>query len=255
MSGVGTPASFLDMRGAVQRTISALHRRVRPDQPSPMEIFYQDEQRDLERFMRRAFYMLVYNKVTGDYAEFGCHGARTFTLAARTSNMVAHGAHHWAFDSFVGLPSSEDPRDQHSGWTAGAMAMSELEFVERCRSLGIEREAFTTVPGFYAQTLLAEAPGPRPQRVCFAYIDCDLYTSTIQALHFLEDRLCHGAVLALDDYYCYSETHPSGERLALIEVFHDHPRWQLLPYRTWGWHGQSFVVEDRDTAPAVQTVW
>jgi len=235
------------MADVVRRTLSSLQRTARPVHPEPLELFYQDEQDDLERFMRRVFYMLFYNNIAGDYAEFGCHGARTFTLAARTSPMVGHGAHLWAFDSFEGLPPSGDPRDQHSGWTAGAMAMSESAFIEACLAQGVERDAFTTVPGFYSDSLSAGAPGPRPERVCFAYIDCDLYTSTLEALRFLEGRLCHGAVLALDDYYCYSETHPSGERLAVLEIFEDHPRWRLVPYRHWGWNGQSFVIEDRLT--------
>jgi hypothetical protein len=53
-------------------------------------------------------------------------------------------------------------------------------------------------------------------------------------------------ILAFDDYYCYSQTQPSGERLAAAECFAGDPVWRLLPYVQFGWHGMSFVVEARN---------
>jgi O-methyltransferase len=216
--------------------------------------WYQDELRALTLFYRRAFQALTYNGIDGDYAEFGCCGARSFTQAWRASRVVSHAAHLWAFDSFEGLPHPSDPRDVHKGWTEGAMAMTEPAFVTTCLSEGMRRDAFTTVPGFYATSLAPDAGGPRPEIICFAYIDCDLYTSTLEALRFIAPRLCHGAVIACDDYFCCSTTHPSGERLALTEVFADHPRWRLLPYMQWGWYGMSFLVEDRANGPVIDIV-
>ena len=199
---------------------------------------------DLKAFMRRAFQVLTYNGIDGDYAEFGCCGARTFTLAWGAARLVGHPAHHWAFDSFEGLPPTTDPRDEHQGWVAGAMAMTEDQFVRTCLARGLRREEFTTVPGFYEQSLV-EGDSLLPERVAFAYIDCDLYSSTREVLGFLSPRLCQGAVIAFDDYYCYSPSLPSGERLAAGEFFGPHDRWCLLPYVQWGWYGMSFIVEER----------
>lgn len=210
----------------------------------------RDELVDLKRFIRRAFQLLAYNGIDGDYAEFGCYGARTFTLASGASRLVDHPAHLWAFDSFAGLPASDDPRDAHPGWEQGVMAMSELDFVARCVAAGVPESSFSTVAGFYADTLPGPAGAPRPERVAFAYLDCDLYTSTRQALDFLLGRLVHGAVVAFDDYYCFSPTQTSGERLAAAEVFGAQDRWRLVPYIQWGWYGMSFVVEDAALAPA-----
>lgn len=212
------------------------------------EVFFQ-EFLDLKGFFRRAFQALAYNTIEGDYAEFGCFGARTFTLAWGASRLVGHSAHLWAFDSFQGLPQSTDVRDIHAGWLPGAMAMSERQFIDTCLGNGLDREAFTTVVGFYSDSLSPVATGRRPDKVCFAYIDCDLYSSTIEALRFLGDRLCHGAIIAFDDYFCFSTSHPSGERLAAAEYFGDHPKWRLVPYIQWGWYGMSFMVEDRATGP------
>jgi hypothetical protein len=206
---------------------------------------WREEARDLRAFMRRVFTYLAYNKIEGDYAEFGCYGARTFTLAYRAAELIGYDTHFWAFDSFRGLPASDDPRDVHPDWPAGAMAMSEHEFVERCAESGLPRAAFTTVPGFYAGSLAPDARGRRPERISFGYVDCDLYTSGVQVLEFLGPRLRHGMVIAFDDYYCYGPASPSGERVAAREFFAANDRWHLVPYIQWGWYGMSFIVEER----------
>lgn len=204
---------------------------------------WRSDARDRKDFMRRAFQALVYNGIDGDYAEFGCYGATTFTLAWGASRLVGHQAHLWGFDSFAGLPATADPRDVHAGWVEGEMHTDEGRFVDLCLSRGLPRQDFTTVPGFYADSLRPTAPGPRPDRIAFAFVDCDLYTSTVDVLRFLGPRLRHGMILAFDDYFCSGTESPSGERLAAGEFFAANPDWQLVPYIQWGWNGMSFMVE------------
>lgn len=233
----------------VRRRLAAQYQAVTNDlrYADSDQIF--NESLDRKELFRRAFQALAYNCIKGDYAEFGCFSASTFTLAWGAAQLVGHPAHLWAFDSFEGLPPSTDPRDAHDGWVEGAMSMTESLFVDRCLERGLPRDAFTTVAGYYSDSLAKDAPGDRPETICFAYIDCDLYTSTRDVLSFLGPRLCNGAVVAFDDYFCFSETHSSGERLAAAEYFAEHPRWRLVPYVQWGWHGMSFMVEDRTGAP------
>jgi O-methyltransferase len=200
---------------------------------------------ELKRFFRMAFQTLVFNGIEGDYAEFGCCGGRTFRLAWGAARLVGHPAHLWAFDSFEGLAVSDDPRDEHPKWAPGIMAMGEADFREACLGHGMPGDSFTTVPGWYADTLGSSAPGPRPERISLAYIDCDLYTSAAEVMRFLGPYLRNGMILGFDDYYCYAPSAPSGERLAAGEYFSSSDRWQLLPYVQFGWHGMSFVVEER----------
>jgi hypothetical protein len=84
-----------------------------------------------------------------------------------------------------------------------------------------------------------------PINIALAYIDCDLYSSTKVVLQFLMPRLKHGMIIAFDDYFCWSTTQISGERMAMIESFSNNSQWELVPYIPFGWHGQSFVVEDK----------
>jgi len=62
----------------------------------------------------------------------------------------------------------------------------------------------------------------------------------------------HGMILALDDYYCYSPRTLSGERLACPELLLNDSRFHFSPFAQFGWHGISFVVEDRAMHPSPQ---
>jgi hypothetical protein len=135
------------------------------------------------------------------------------------------------------------------------MAMTETDFVAACTAAGIPGHEVNTVAGFYADTLAPAAEGPRPEQIAFAYVDCDLYSSAVEVLRFLETRLQHGMVIAFDDYYCFGPSTPSGERLAAGELFARQSQWRLVPYIQWGWYGMSFVVERRDALPVDTIAW
>lgn len=207
-----------------------------------------------KEFFRRAFHYLAFNGIDGDYAEFGCYGGMTFRIAWSACQNVGHQAHFWGFDSFEGLPRSIDPKDEHRHWTPGWLATSLEEFHEICALARIPPDRYTAVPGYYQSSLRPEADGPRPEKVSLAYIDCDLYSSAVEALAFLESRLRSGSVLGFDDWFCYSAAGPSGERLAAIEHF-SQSKWALVPFVQYGWFGMSFLVEDRQAVPRPPGPW
>ena len=57
-----------------------------------------------------------------------------------------------------------------------------------------------------------------------------------------------GSVLGFDDWFCYSPSMPSGERLAALEHFAG-SAWALVPFVQYGWYGMSFLVDDRSSVP------
>ena len=101
------------------------------------------------------------------------------------------------------------------------------------------------MPGFYEDTLPTMAATDEPTNIALAYVDCDLYSSTKAVLRFLEPRLKHGMIVAFDDYFCWSSSQLSGERKALLEVAPGQEKWEWTPYLQFGWHGASFVIEDK----------
>ena len=120
------------------------------------------------------------------------------------------------------------------------------DFHRICAREGIPSAAYSVVPGFYQDTLTP--PNDLVialDCIALAYIDCDLYSSTMIVLRYLMPKLRHGMILAFDDYYCYSGEAMSGERSACLEFFEEATMWQLIPYIQFGWHGMSFVLEKR----------
>jgi hypothetical protein len=113
---------------------------------------------------------------------------------------------------------------EHPRWKQGIFSTSEPMFHAVCAFHGIPRDEYQTVPGFYDQTLPQLGATGAPTDIAFAYIDCDMYSSTMSVLEFLLPRLKHGMIIAFDDYFCWSATQLSGERRAQLEFFSRHPR-------------------------------
>jgi O-methyltransferase len=212
-----------------------------------VEARYRYYERKLrQEFMRRAFTALAWNGINGDYAEFGCHGGMTFGLAYNESRERDYNCTMWAFDSFCGLPPQSLPEDQHPQWVEGNMITSLEEFKEICRHNSIPESEYRIISGFYEDSLTSKATVREfPYAISLAYIDCDLYSSTKVVLDFLSTRISHGSIIAFDDYYCYSTTALAGERLACAEFLKTNSRFHFSPYCQFGWHGMSFIVEDR----------
>ena len=201
-------------------------------------------------FFRVAFSYLQFNEITGDYAEFGCASAKTFRLAWNEIVGRNMDCKLWAFDSFSGLPEQMDERDYHPKWTAGNYPTPEDLFRLIVEDHGIPESAYRTVPGFYRDTIgpsAAERPEVCPN-IALAYIDCDLYSSTSDVFHFLSSRIKHGMVIGLDDYFCYSATALPGERLAMLDFLELNPQWTFVPFFSFNWHGQAFIVEAKSYA-------
>lgn len=238
MTGSTFPARLLF------RPYLALRRLGRTLHRSDIRLSEVDHRRE---FMRRAFHALAFNGISGDYAEFGSHGATTFTLAYDEIVRWPRKRVLWAFDSFSGLPPQQGPSDYHPGWKPGKMTTSADHFHAMCRKHGIPETAYRTIEGYYHETLTGRPAGDPdlPSDIALAYIDCDLHSSTRTVLEFLEPRYKHGMIVAFDDYFCFSERTLSGERKAMLEHFGDSHRFCLLPYIQFGWHGMSFVLEDR----------
>jgi O-methyltransferase len=203
------------------------------------------ERRGRHDFIHQAVVTLGFNDIPGDYAEFGCCGVNTFGYAAaalRRSPWIPRTL--WAFDSFAGLPPPEVAADEHPRWITDTMKVSLDEFRAACKRKRIRD--YEVVPGFYKETLrdkpIEFLP---PGRIALAYIDCDMYHSTVDVLKFLMPRLQHGMIMAFDDYWCYSMSDLSGERKAFREICQPSADWHFEPYLPFGWAGMSFVVESK----------
>jgi hypothetical protein len=202
-------------------------------------------------FFFDAFVSFMVNGISGDYVEFGSWGGNTFKVAYEEMRKAGQDRHMWAFDSFEGLPPAADDRDHHPGWRPGAdIGQGGVdEFHRACAEHGIPRDAYTAVAGYYDDSLPPLGDAGAPADIALAYIDCNMYSSTVSVLRFLSPRLKHGMLIAFDDYFCWSPTRVSGERSAFHEFAKAHPQWHFERYKDVHRAGVSFVVEHADQLP------
>lgn len=206
-----------------------------------------------QRSFNRRFYAmeqignyLAGAQVPGDYLEFGVYGGATFRHAYEVLSSSFRGMRFFAFDSFEGLPepSGIDALDGYTGnFRKSEFACSREEFTGNLASAGVDMSRVVTVEGWFAETL---APGKSGalgvDKAAFAWVDCDLYESTVPVLDFLTPRLSVGSVVVFDDWRCYRNNPDHGEQRACREWLARNPAMRLNELLSFGWHGIAFTV-------------
>ena len=185
--------------------------------------------------------------IEGDYAEFGVWTGRTFVEAWRIGKSLGGDQRYFAYDSFEGLPDAGGI-DGDGRFKPGEFSHSRRTFESRLRRARVPARDVEIVEGFYDVSLDSAAPEPR--QVAVAWVDCDLYASTVPVLEFLTDRLAQGSILLFDDWFCFAGDSNKGEAKACAEWLERNPQFTLVPWRQFNWAGQAFIVRRSDRAAA-----
>ena len=224
------PVQYLFLRG--------VYNRIR-------QIEYRSFNRRFFAIEQTAEY-LVGAQIPGDYCEFGVFQGGTFTHAVRQMAPLFSDMHFVAFDSFEGLP---DPKgiDADAGYTSHfysqQFACSEAQFLKNVRRARLDMTRIRTVKGWFNETLsamVAETHGVK--QISVAWIDCDLYESTVPVLDYLTNRISAGSVIVFDDWRCYRNHPDYGEQLAVREWLEKNPEIELRELFSFGWNGIAFTV-------------
>jgi len=193
------------------------------------------------RILSLAFKYVESQGVEGDYAEFGVWKGRTFIEAWRVAAKYPVPRRFFAFDSFEGLPELQH-HDEGGPFKAGQFKHSRAEFEARLSRARMPPSATTIIEGRFEETLM------QPDRiglyhVAVAWIDCDLYASTVPVLDYLTPRLSPGSVLIFDDWFTFRASPEHGEMRACTEWLERNPELMLAPWRQFHFAGQSFIVQ------------
>jgi hypothetical protein len=194
------------------------------------------------RMLSLAFKYVESEAVEGDYAEFGVWQGRTFIEAWRVAEKYGVRRRFFAFDSFEGLPEL-DARDTGGPFAAGQFKHSREAFEARLRRSRMPSGAVRIVEGRFEETL-SEPDRIGLDRVAVAWIDCDLYASTVPVLDYLTPRISQGSVLMFDDWFTFRASPERGEMRACAEWLERNPALRLTPWRQFHFAGQSFIVQD-----------
>lgn len=189
---------------------------------------------------------LVGTQIPGDYLEFGVFMGKTFSYAYRIMAPLFPEMRFIALDSFEGLPQPKGidaVGNYTSGFYEGQFACDLDTFKGNLRSAGVDLQRVVTVKGWFDQVLAPDNPQSAPiSKVAAAWIDCDLYESTIPVLEFLTHRLSVGSVLLFDDWRCYRNLVDYGQQRACREWLERNPQLLLNNLVDFGFHGQAFTV-------------
>jgi O-methyltransferase len=186
--------------------------------------------------LNNAFCYVQQEGIEGDYAEFGVLEGRTFSEAwqAVLRYGLSRTAVH-AYDSFEGLPDVQGV-DEGGPFSTGQFKSARHVFDAATRNIPADR--LTVTEGFFDASL----PRAEKHRIAVAWVDCDLYESTVPVLDFLTSQLLDGSVLVFDDWFCFHGRPDRGEQRACREWLSAHPEIRLVPYRDFHWGGRSFLV-------------
>jgi O-methyltransferase len=189
---------------------------------------------------------LVGAQIPGDYLEFGVFMGKTFLYAYKNMAPLFPQMRFVALDSFKGLPHPKgiDAQNNYtSGFSAGQFACDIGQFKMNLISSGADMNRVSIIEGWFDSTLRPNnADCSAIKQVAAAWIDCDLYESTVPVLEFLTSRLAVGSVLLFDDWRCYRNLADFGQQRACREWLHRNPHIKLNDFLDFGFHGQAFTV-------------
>lgn len=205
------------------------------------------------RSINRRFYAieqiteyLIGAQMPGHYVEFGVYQGTTFTHAFKNMSPHFKKMRFIAFDSFEGLPNPKGI-DILSGYSShfyeGQFSYSKEDFLKRIKRNGVDVEKVLAVKGWFDKTLLLEKSQEYGlDKIAVAWIDCDLYESTVPVLKFLTNYLSVGSVIVFDDWRCYRNHPDFGEQRAFKEWIEKNPQITVKELLSFGWNGIAFTV-------------
>ena len=199
------------------------------------------------------YFSKALNGIEGDYAEFGTADGTSFISFYNGFKRRKKYSKHlknmkfWAFDSFEGLPeiSGQDTKMVH-GWKAGDYAYDEKTFLSLVEQGGVDLSIVETVKGFYDEVLTEELKTKISlKKIAIAYIDCDLYESTVPVLAFITDYIQDGTVICFNDWWAYNGHPERGEQLAFKEWIEKNPQFIASEFTRAGYKDVCFVINKR----------
>ena len=165
--------------------------------------------------------------VPGDVVEIGCNSGESSIVIQRVLNQYAPEKVFHAFDSFEGLPELNGQDAKDAVYQRGSMSAKRQKFDDNFRAVGMQPPMHVH-KGWFEETI----PSKLPERISFALIDGDIYSSTKHVLPHVYGRLSKGAICMFGIYYDPSvfprETTPGtytspGVKRACDEFFADKP--------------------------------
>lgn len=187
------------------------------------------------------------DSLLGDYLEFGVYKGSVFYHACETGYSLFDSKRFFAFDSFCGLPKITGA-DQEGEFDKGMFSCSKKNFLNEGKSRNIDLSRIVVEEGWFDKTLTKHtAETHKLKRVSIAYIDADLYQSTVPVLRFISNLITQGSILLFDDWYNFRNSPEHGVQRAVNEWLAEETHVSLTKWHSFSHHGQAFIVNSTKT--------
>lgn len=195
--------------------------------------------------------------ITGNICEFGVYTGRSLALlsyiheeyyktehAFNASNKIHRTL--YGLDSFEGLHETED----HPRWTVGLFKVNHSEHptfekdeivspgsvIQFFKKIGLATPVI--IKGYYN-----EMSPDLGSTLALVHIDCDLYSSTIQALNIVKTRLQTGTLILFDDWFNYRGGIDKGEQKAFSDFLKQNPNITAKEFLRYATFCVAFVLK------------
>ena len=219
--------------------------------PSMRPLIHGDiiKRANLFRFIRE--FIEMQNMSQGYYMEFGVLNGECMIDAYRQFRGAF--SHYYGFDSFEGLPelSLDDQRAAKLTpiFHKGNYASMQYEFVHQTilSSCRMSTNELSLEKGFFSESLplFSKARLNGQGSASCIYIDCDLYSSTVDVLRFIDDLVVTGTWILFDDYWCYRGSPLEGQQKAIKEWLANNHKIGLQPYCNFEGWGRAFIAYEK----------
>ena len=131
--------------------------------------------------------------IAGDITELGCYNGNTSIMIQKLLEHFKSAKEFHVYDSFEGLPELSN-QDKGTTFAKGSCSTTKDNFIRNFSSLKVKLPFIHQ--GWFEATLEKELP----DKVCFAYLDGDFYSSILYSLEMLYPRMPEGGIAVIDDY-------------------------------------------------------
>jgi hypothetical protein len=181
----------------------------------------------------------------GDYLEFGVSRGASYACAFHAFQRAGVSrARLIGFDSFEGFP----PEALRQGWYPGSAASTVATTRRYLRKEGVPDEKIELVKGWFKDTLTPQTKAQlRLVKASIIMLDCDLYTSTRDALRFCEPLIRDHAVIFLDDWGVRSDIAEIGQKESFEEFLREFPAFSVKALPSYSRVARAFLFERSPT--------
>jgi hypothetical protein len=176
----------------------------------------------------------------GDYLEFGVsHGTSLSIMHKVLKESKLDQVRIFGFDSFEGMPEISAHEDK-GHWKPGQFASPIEATTDYLTERGVDWKRTFLIKGWYSDTLTqALVDKHNIRKASFIMVDCDIYTSSIQALEFCKPFIKDTAIVFFDDWI---DDRNFGEYKAWEEFLAANPNFKAKEFGSYQPTGKIFEI-------------